>query len=131
LEKCPYCGIEIDYDDILPSIYNRFVITQAISSANNLQTLDAGALIFAVSAALGYFSDLWLWYRLLTIAPAPLFLLICLGWFAKHGRWDSNDPDYLAARQKMKKSLRYWALANVFILLLFVAAYKDHLPFLR
>jgi hypothetical protein len=122
-ERCPYCGIEIDHDEIFPSAFNYFVITQAISSANNFRTLDiAIVLMLAVSLSRLLFS-FGLWIDVALSLPWLLILLRVDHWFRQHGRWDCADPEYLEARERMKWSRRYWAAANVFNAIVIFAVY--------
>lgn len=114
LARCPRCEIELDQERLLPSAFNHYVITQAVSAANSIRTYDF-AVYFSIGASLiQLFSDT---HPLLgTVASVAWLgaLGLIIYWFVQHGRWDSDDEDYLRARAEMKKSFLLWLAANFF-----------------
>lgn len=123
IANCPHCGIEIDQDAVFPGAFNYFVITQAISAANNLRTMDVAVVIFIGVALVRFFSAHSLWFDLITTLPWMGVLAGVMRWFRLHGRWDSKDQEYLAAQTHMKWSLKFWAAANAFNLIVLLAVH--------
>ena len=132
-QHCPHCGIAVDYEDedLVRTAVDHILLTQAISAANTLRTMNPAMIIFLGSALLSYLLDYAWWFKLITILPACFILLSVRAWFVRHGNWESNDTEYQEARQQMKICLRNWGLTNLFILLLILFAHKDELPFFR
>jgi hypothetical protein len=122
-ERCPNCGIEIDYDEVFPSVYNYFVITQAISSANNLRTLDIGVVLLIGVSLIRFVFDYGLWFTLITGMPWLLPLFRIIQWFWRHGNWECSDSEYVEARERMQWSLKLWAAANVFNAIVILAVH--------
>jgi hypothetical protein len=114
IEKCPYCGIMIDYDDIIPSIVNNFVIAQAISSANTIRTFDMAVIFFLGTSLIRYIIDYPTWIDIVMSALWVMPLIIITRWHFKHGRWESADPDYLLSKKQMKWAFKLWLVANAF-----------------
>lgn len=133
VQHCPHCGIIVDYEDenLMRTAVDHILITQAISSANTLRTMNPAMIIFLGSALMSYGLDYVWWFKLITILPACFILLSVKAWFVRHGNWESNDPEYREAQQHMKVCVRNWGLTNLFILLLILFAHKDELPFFR
>lgn len=114
-EKCPGCGIELDQEELFPSVIRNFVLTQAVSSSNSIRTLDPAAALFLGTAVIRYFSpDYPLWLNMATTILwfGPPVLII--RWFYKHGRWEIDDPEYKHARREMWAGLRLWTVSHIF-----------------
>jgi hypothetical protein len=111
-EFCPQCGIKIDHEDMAPSVVNNFLITQAISSANTIRTLNIGVHLFLGVSVLRLMIDFPLWYDVVTSLSGAIPLIIIPRWFLWHGRWETRDKEYLIARKEMKKSFWLWLAAN-------------------
>ena len=121
LEDCPYCGIKLDHEELAIGAINTFVINQAISSANTIKTFDPAAPLLLLVILFRALIDLPTWYELICSVVWLFPLLAISGWFVKHGRWDSNDEDFWAAKTAMKSSFKVWLAVNAlsFIVLLF------------
>ena len=113
-EFCPQCGIKIVHEDMMPSVVNNFLLTQAVSSANSIRTLDAGVYLFLGTSVIRYMSDYPLWFDVATSLFWVVPLIIITRWFRQHGKWETRDGEYLAARTEMKKSFWLWLSANAF-----------------
>jgi hypothetical protein len=111
-EFCPQCGIKIDHEDMALSVVNNFLITQAISSANTIRTLNVGVHFFLGASVIRLMIDFPLWYDVVTSLSGALALIIIPRWFRRHGRWVTHDEEYLTARKEMKKSFWLWLAAN-------------------
>jgi hypothetical protein len=111
-EFCPKCGIKIDHEDMAPSVVNNFLITQAISSANTIRTLNVGIYFFSGVSVIRLMIDFPLWYGVVTSLSGAIPLVIIPRWFRRHGIWETHDKEYLAARKEMKKSFWMWLAAN-------------------
>ncbi|HWQ34923.1 MAG TPA: TraR/DksA C4-type zinc finger protein [Blastocatellia bacterium] len=122
-ERCPNCGIEIDHEEVFPSAFNYFVITQAISSANNLRTLDIGVILLIVVSLIRFVFEYGLWFTLITSLPWLFLLLRITQWFRQHGNWECSDPEYLEARERMRWSLKLWIAANAFNAIVILAVH--------
>ena len=116
-EHCLNCGIEIDHDELAPSVINHFVITQACSAANSIRTFDVAVFIFLghaiLRAVIQSILNYPLWIDILASAFWVLPVLTITRWFRRHGNWDSQDQDYLFARKEMKSALWLWVAANI------------------
>ncbi|MCI0389710.1 MAG: zinc ribbon domain-containing protein [Acidobacteria bacterium] len=112
--KCPYCDILLDQEEIFPSVVKNFVITQAVSAANNLRSFDVAVLIFlVVSVYISFFTEL-LWLHIVFSIVWLIPLLLIGGWFAKHGKWVTPDPDYEFSKKEMRAGLKLWLGAHFF-----------------
>jgi hypothetical protein len=119
-DKCSHCGAILDSDEVLRSAYNNFVITQAISSANNFWASDYALIVFAAQMIIRSFIALPFSLFVFTSFVGVAFLFGVVQWFFKHGRWDTNDEEYLDAKKKMRWSFLLWSSANVLNLILFL-----------
>lgn len=97
---CPYCDLELDQEEIFPSVIVNFVITQAISSANSIRTFDMGVIIFIGMIVSRYFVNYGLWVDigLSSFWLLPLWMIV--RWYFKHGRWEIDDEEYSHAKKK-------------------------------
>jgi hypothetical protein len=111
-EFCPQCGIKIDHEDIVPSVVNNFLLTQAISSANTIRTFDVGVYIFLGVSLIRFMIDFPLWYDVVTSLSGVIPMIIIARWLLRHGNWETRDVEYLTARKGMKKSSWLWLAAN-------------------
>jgi hypothetical protein len=112
LEFCPQCGIKIDHEDMAVSVVNNFLLTQAISSANTIRTLNVAVHFILGVSVIRLMIDFPLWYNVVTSLSGAIPLIIIPRWFRRHGRWETHDKEYLAARKEMKKSFWLWLSAN-------------------
>lgn len=122
-EQCPYCGIKLDKQKLRADAINTLKHDRAISSANTIRTFNPGAVLFLIVAVINPF---------LSATDLPIrfdfyFTYVCLGalfivgtWFWTHGRLSSQEPDYLSAKQAMKKSFLLWLTVNVVNLTLLI-----------
>jgi len=113
-EFCPQCGIKIDNEDMVVGVVNNFLLTQAVSSANTIRTVDVAAYMFLGVSVFRFMFDFPLWFDVVTslfwVTP-----MITIGrWFRRHGNWETRDGEYLTARKAMKKSFWLWLAANAF-----------------
>lgn len=125
IKHCPQCGIELDYDEIFPSIHDYFVITQAVSSANNLRTFDVSILLLIGVSFIRFSFDYGLWFLIITGIVWILPLIRINQWFGRHGKWECSDPDYLEAIERMKWSRKLWIAANIFNAITIVAVHTN------
>ena len=123
IRQCPHCGIEIDHDDIFPSVYNYFVIAQAISSANNLRTLDASIVVLIGVSLTSLVFDYGLWFTLITGLTWVIPLIRIIRWFRRHGNWECSDHEYQEARERMRWSLKLWIAASIFSAIVILAVH--------
>jgi len=113
-EFCPQCGIKIDHEDMAVGVVNNFLLTQAVSSANTIRTLDVGAYIFLGASVFRFMFDFPLWFDVVTSLFWVTPMIIIGRWFRRHGNWETRDGEYLTARKAMKKSFWLWLAANAF-----------------
>lgn len=113
-EHCPYCGIKLDHEDMVPNVINHFLIDQAITSANSVLTFDVGVYIFLGTSLLRFLIGFPMWFSLATSLAWVLPFLIVIKWFRRHGKWDSRDEEYLSKRKQMKHSFWLWLAAHFF-----------------
>ncbi|MBS1811646.1 MAG: hypothetical protein JST84_26025 [Acidobacteria bacterium] len=118
-ENCPYCGIKIEMDDIFVSSVNHVLLTQAISSANAIRTYDGGVYIFLAVSVMRFLIDVMsytfpLWFAIATsiVWLAPLFLIG--KWYQRHGKWDSDDAEYLFVQKELERSFLLWLVLHLF-----------------
>jgi len=121
---CAYCGLELDQEEIFPSVVANFVITQAISSANSIRTLDIGVIFFIGAIIIRRLMDCGLWFDLGTSLfwLAPLWVIV--RWYFKHGRWESDDEEYNFAKKEMRAVFLLWAGAHFFNAIVILYAHK-------
>lgn len=112
--QCPHCETELDQERLLPNAFNHYVITRAVSAANAIRTFDFAVYLSTLVALMRLALDFPLWLNLMTSLTWLGVLGAVLYWFWRHGRWESDDADYQAARAEMKKSLWLWLAANFF-----------------
>src|SRR5262245_20617839 len=72
IDKCSYCGIELDQQEMFINAVNSFVITQACSSANTIRASDPAAAIFLLSIMTRVIFEWPLWFD---IAMSLVWLL--------------------------------------------------------
>ncbi len=124
-EQCPYCGITLDQEKMRISAMNNFAIDQAISSANTIRAFNPAAVLFLiVSVITPYLS----WIR----SPIRFdfaFTIICIyavmvvgSWLAKHGQWQSPEPEYEAAKKAVSKSFTLWLVAKIVNLVILIVS---------
>ena len=112
LEFCPKCGIKIVHEDMEISVVNNFLLTQAVSSANSIRTLNVGVHFFLGTSILRFLIDYSFWFDVVTSLTWFIPLFVIMRWFLRHGRWESNDVEYLTSRKEMKKSFWLWLAAH-------------------
>lgn len=122
-ETCSRCGAILDKEEVLLSAYNNFVITQAISSANNVWASDYVLVIFVAQMILRSIMAFPSSFMIFTSIIGIAFLFGIAQWFYKHGRWDSDDEEYLDAKKKMRWSLLLWGTANIVNVILFLVLF--------
>lgn len=113
IDRCRHCGALLDTEEILPSVVNHFLITQAISTANNFWVADYALIAFVVQMVSSLFTPFPFGLGLFVSLTGISFLFGVIYWFFKHGRWDSDDEEYVDAKKKMRWSLLLWTGANV------------------
>jgi hypothetical protein len=122
--NCPHCGIQIYREEIIENLLRNVFITQAISSANQIISLDIAIFIFlSVSIFTFFYSSQFPFIHNLFIVCLAVWifpLILCIGWLYKHGQWVSNDEEYLQAKNTIKKSTVLWITAHFFNLLLLI-----------
>ncbi|MDQ3014006.1 MAG: hypothetical protein M3X11_25295 [Acidobacteriota bacterium] len=119
LEKCPYCGIRLDQEEMTISAFNCFAINQAITSANTIRTFDPAAPIFLAVILLRVLIDIPSWYEFISSVFWLFPVLVIAGWFQQHGKWISKDEEYLSAQKAMKSSFQVWMAVNILSLIVF------------
>ncbi len=124
-EQCPYCGIKLDKQKLQASAISTLAVDRAISSANTIRTFNPGAVLFLIVS----FINPFLSSMDLPIRVEFYFTYVCLGalaivgaWFGTHGKLPSQEPDYLSAKQTIKKSFLLWLAVNVVNLTLLIAS---------
>lgn len=122
-EKCPNCGIELDQEALFPSVVQNFVLTQAVSSANTIRTLDPAVFFFLGTALIRYVIAYPLWWNLATTIFwfGPPVLII--RWFYKHGRWGIENQEYKNAGKEMWAGLKFWAVSHVFNAIIIIGSW--------
>ena len=112
--NCPYCGVTLDPDELYPSVVKNFVITQAVSAANNLRSFDLAVIFFlGVGIYSSFFLEL-LWFHAICSIVWLTPLLMIWSWFTKHGKWQLSDPDYEFSKKEMIAGLKLWLGAHFF-----------------
>ena len=111
-EKCRYCGLELDQEELYQSAIRNFVITQAVSSANTIRSLDLGVFFFLGSIAILYLGSYGIQFEILVtlIWLSPLVLIT--RWYFKHGRWPTDDEEYRRAKKEMRSGFFLWSAAH-------------------
>src|SRR5262249_34390119 len=80
-EFCPQCGINIDHEHMAVGVVNNFLLTQAVSSANTIRTLDVGAYIFLGASVFRFMLDFPLWFDVVTSLFWVTPMIIIGRWF--------------------------------------------------
>jgi hypothetical protein len=124
--QCPYCGIELDQEKMRISAIDTHAIDQAISSANTIRTFNPAAVLFLIISIVHPFllrdtSGFPIRFDLTITFVAISSLVIVGSWFVKHGRLQSMEPDYDAAKKAMRKSFALWVVMNIVNLSILVA----------
>jgi hypothetical protein len=122
---CRFCGLPIDARTAAAAQAAQQRLNTAIIHANAMKysalvaVLNILVLVFVASGFLGDRRATLAW-----LGP-PLALAGTAWWFHQHGRLESADPDYAAARVDVKRTAYIWAGAlavEVPLLVWFVAA---------
>jgi len=113
-EKCPYCGILLDQEEIFPSVILNFVITQAVSSANTIRTFDFAVLFLLGVGVYNSFlnEEFLLRIQLITSAVYLYPIILILRWFYKYRMLSSSDPDFNFSKKEMRSCLLLWIGAH-------------------
>ena len=126
-EVCPYCGITLDLEDLFPSAAINYVLTRAISSANDIRGGNIAVFLSLGITVFALLGDMPFWFHLLNCSGWGVLIIILL-WFWKHGRWRINDREYESVKREMKGSLRMWLIANAFNLIVLILTWVSPYP---
>lgn len=115
---CPYCGIELDRHKMRASAASSHAVGQAISSANTIRTFNPAAVLFLIVSIFSplLFREASEWpvrFDFYFSFVAVTSLVIVGRWFVKHGRLQSAEADYQAAKKAMRKSFALWLVVNL------------------
>ncbi|HKX29693.1 MAG TPA: hypothetical protein VJ302_18530 [Blastocatellia bacterium] len=111
-EKCRYCGLELDQEQLYQSAIRNFVITQAISSANTIRTFDLAVFFFLGCTAILYLGDYGIRFEILATSCWLSPLVLIARWYFKHGRWPTDDEEYQRSKKEMRSGFFLWTATH-------------------
>ena len=108
LDKCKYCGEPIEEAHAIESAIVSTIIHRAIALANTIQTGNLAMVVFIPTAISCYLMDWKIMFELCVLAPSIAFCLAVIRWGYKYGDIESQEPDFIEARKRMKLHLHCW-----------------------
>ena len=107
LDQCPHCRELIDEKQKLIGTAVHVTVTQACSLANTISTGDPIVILLLGLTAISFLFD-FTWLAGITIITGVMVLAAIVRWRRLYGWLPVEDPDLVAAKREMKKSLRLW-----------------------
>jgi phage FluMu protein Com len=128
-KNCPNCSSELNDLELTQNGLQNFITTQAVSSANSITGDNLAIVIFIALVIFVLFVFPFLlpipfilttFFFLFSILCSITPITICILWLLKFRSWQFNDKDFVESKKKVKSTLSFWIIANVFSIILYL-----------
>jgi len=107
VQQCSHCCELVDDEDRVSGAVYTVVVTQAVSVANNLVTLDPAVVLFVLLTAFAVLSG-WGQVAAVYILVGAMALHGTGRWLIRYGRFHIAEEEFVAARRRMWQSFAMW-----------------------